>query len=539
MFSFVRTSSGAPICRMIPGDDIRMIDRPTGTVVCDGRNGVYPVREKLSGGYWVDEEGKPYRPSRNGRVVGHIRDGIYVPKDPDLVPVGEVDLKDWGNVELFDRLNGDVLDHLRLFYNAEDSTRLYVMAILRASYRGITDHLMARQYQETFLTEMYPGVNLNRSSISTFLRNVGRSCARISDFMRFETSCMGEDEHVIIDGSLCQDHSRVNTLSEVSRKTAKRGYKDILLLYAYCMEKKRPICSKVYPGNMADQRAVSDFLEQFGICNGIIVADKGFTYVSLKEAVEKNKGLHYLLPIKRNSRVIEELSLCAFDELLAGEKCIQCKKASRVENGEKVWYYSFRDLSIALDEEIHYMSAHRADGIDMEDLERSRPLFGTIMFQSDFEMSCGTVYATYDSRWLIELFFRSQEDTMDMDDTREHSDYSVIASNFVNHLASIMLSNMFRFLDERKLLDDRAYGEVLGLLMRIKMTRTSSSGEWKVRRIAETDAEVLEKTGLLIRPIVPKEIKKRGRPKGSKDTKPRKKRSDPTESRGASQELPR
>ena len=85
---------------------------------------------------------------------------------------------------------------------------------------------------------------------------------------------MGEDEHVIIDGSLRQDHSRVNTLSEVSRKTAKRGYKDILLLYAYCMEKKRPICSKVYPGNMADQRAVSDFLEQFGICNGIIVADK-------------------------------------------------------------------------------------------------------------------------------------------------------------------------------------------------------------------------------------------------------------------------
>ncbi len=102
-----------------------------------------------------------------------------------------------------------------------------------------------------------------------------------------------------------------------------------------------------------------------------------------------------------------------------------------------------------------------------------------------------------------------------------------------------MLSNMFRFLDERKLLDDRTYGEVLGLLMRIKMTRTSSSGEWKVRRIAETDAEVLEKTGLLIRPIVPKEIKKRGRPKGSKDAKPRKKRSDPTESMGASQELPR
>lgn len=508
-------------------EDIRRIDRPRGTVVCDGRNGVYPVREKLSGRYWTDEEGKPHRPSRNGRVVGHIRNGEYVPKGPELYPVGEVDLKDWGNIELFDRLNSEVLEHLRLFYDAEDSKRLYVMALLRASYKGITDHLMARQYQETFLTEMYPDVNLNRSSISEFLRKVGRSCARISDFMRLETSRMGEDEHVIIDGSLRQDHSKVNSLSEVSRKTAKRGHKDILLLYAYSMEKKRPVCSKVYPGNMVDQRAVSDFVEQFGIRDGIIVADKGFSYVSLKEAVEENENLHYLLPIKRNNRAIDELSLCVFDELLAGEKCVQCKKTSRIENGEKVWYYSFRDPSIALDEEILYMSAHRADGIDAEDLERSRPLFGTIMFQSDLDMSCGTAYETYDSRWLIELFFRSQEDTMEMDDTREHSDYSVIASNFVNHLASIMLSNMFRFLDERKLLDDRTYGEINRLLLRIKMTRTSADGEWKVRRIAETDAEILEKIGLLSRPIVPKEIKKRGRPKGSKDTKPRKKRSAP------------
>ena len=73
---------------------------------------------------------------------------------------------------------------------------------------------------------------------------------------------------------------------------------------------------------------------------------------------------------------------------------------------------------------------------------------------------------------------------------------------------------MFRFLDERKLLDDRTYGEILGLLLRIKMTRTSGNAEWKVRRMAEMDEELLERIGLLFRFIVPKEIKKRGRSKG-------------------------
>lgn len=93
------------------------IDRSRGIVVCDGRDGVHPVREKLSGWYRVDENRKPRRPSRNG--------------------------KEWGNIELFDRLNNDMLDRLKLFYNVEDSTCLYVRTMLRASYKGITNHLMA------------------------------------------------------------------------------------------------------------------------------------------------------------------------------------------------------------------------------------------------------------------------------------------------------------------------------------------------------------------------------------------------------------
>lgn len=190
----------------------------------------------------------------------------------------------------------------------------------------------------------------------------------------------------------------MNSLSEVSRKTAKRGYREILHLYAYSMEKRRPVCSKVYPGNMTDQRAVPDFVEEFGIRNGIIVADKGFSYVSLKEAVEENEGLHYLLPIKRSSLVIGELDLCSYDGVLDGEDGVMCRRASRMEQGEEVWYYSFRDPSIALDEELLYMSTHRGDDFDADDYARSRPLFGTIVFQSDLEMPCGVAYETYESR---------------------------------------------------------------------------------------------------------------------------------------------
>lgn len=521
--------------------EIRDVQRPKGTVVGDiGRSGLYPVREKLSGGYYVDDEGKAHRPSRNGRTVGHIDPSTmtFVPTDRrETVARGSVDLKDWGNVEMLDRLNRELLSMLRRHYAGKDAERIYVMAILRASYPGIKDGQLGRQYEESFLTEMYPGVGLGKNSVSTFLRNLGRCCSRITGFMREMVDCVDGSDCHIIDGSLRQDGSKVNSLSEVSRKTAKRGFKDVLLMYSYSLERKRPVCSDVYPGNMADQRAVSDFVRKFGITNGIIVADKGFTYASVRAAVADNEGLHFLLPTRRNDSAISELGLLDFhgdgSGRLAGEAGIQFKTASRAEEDGIMWYYSFRDPAIAMEEELTYMRNHPDDVFDPEDLAESRPSFGTLTFRSDVEMEPAKVYKVYDSRWLIELFFRSQEDVMGMDDTREHSDYSVIASNFVYYIAAYMQSVLLEHLDGLGLLDRRTYGDNMRLLKRIKMTRVSEDAEWRVRRIAETDAEVLEKMGLLYRPTVPKEIKKRGRPKGSKDRKPRKRRSkkDGTEAR--------
>lgn len=511
-------------------EEIRKVKRPKGTVVCDGKEGVYPVREKLSGISYVDENGKRHRPSKNGRVVGHIIDMKFVEKGLiESVSRGDVDLKDWGNVEMFDRLCRDLLDLLEVHYNSRDAMTIYTMAILRASYRGIPDRQLQRQYEETFLTEMYPLINLGRSNVSKFLRDVGRTCSRITNVMRAMVMGVQEGDHVIIDGSLRQDQSRVNSISEVSRKTSLRGYKEVLLMYAYCMETRQPLCSKVYPGNMVDQRAISDFLEEFGIEKGIIVADKGFLVKALRKALDENEDLHYLLPIKRSMKVIERLDLRTYDSRLEGEEGIQCRKVLDTDAEHETWYYSFRDPRFAADEEMMYMSQHRGKDFDSEDLESRRREFGTIVFESDLDMECGTAYETYESRWLIELFFRRQEDTMEQDDTREHSDYSVIASNFIDYLSSIMVSRMLGFLDRNGLLDNNTYGDILNLMLRVKMTRVGE-GEWRVRRIAEKDAELLERTGLLIRPVVPKEVKKRGRPKGSKDSQPRKKRSKKADS---------
>ena len=501
------------------------MERPKGTVVADGRNGVYPVREKRAGKAWKDEDGKVHRPSYNGKVIGHIIDGVFVPVPEKVatLSVSPVDIKEWGAYRLSEMVNAGILEELLAVYSPEDAARLYCMATLRALNRGISDRLMMRTYEESFLSETFPGLALSKNQVCTFLRNVGRCYSKTVEFMRNRVAIVGADDCLIIDGTIKQDHSKVNSLSAVSRKTCHTKHRDMNVLYCYGVKSGEPLCSKAYPGNMVDMRAVSDFISENGISKGIIVADKGFPLESFEAAVMKNRDLHFLLPIKRDSPEIKKYSLLAFNSRLPDSRGISCKKVGAIRDGRKVWYYSFRDPEIAKGEEVLYLEGMDPSAVDSKELVAKRRVFGTLTLISDVDLDCRTVDSIYQERWLIELMFRFERDILEMDDTREHSTYTAIASEFVDYLAAIMAARLYKRLDSLGLLEDCTYGDAIHRLERFKMIRVEDGG-WSVNRTALTDAEFAARMGILVKPVVPKEVKKRGRPKGSKDTHPRKRR---------------
>ena len=88
-----------------------------------------------------------------------------------------------------------------------------------------------------------------------------------------------------------------------------------------------------------------------------------------------------------------------------------------------------------------------------------------------------------------------------------------------------MVSRLLVYFDDRELLNNNTFGDLMRVLKRMKMTKTPSGDGWRLNRVAKSDAELVEKIGILSRPIVPVEVKKRGRPKGSKDKAPRKRRT--------------
>ena len=114
--------------------DILSVTRPKNTVVIAyGKDkSLYAVRQRVG---CRNDNGR-HLPV-NGPTIGHIIDGVYVPIDqeaPDRVSASPVDLKDWANIVLCDRLFSDIRKELSAVY----SHQLPFGALSR--YRIVEEH---------------------------------------------------------------------------------------------------------------------------------------------------------------------------------------------------------------------------------------------------------------------------------------------------------------------------------------------------------------------------------------------------------------
>ena len=169
------------------------------------------------------------------------------------------------------------------------------------------------------MSELYPGVSLSKNTVSTFLNNLGKTMSRIVTFMRNRTASVSLDHHLLVDGTLKSDESKVNSLSRFFQEGYQiKGTRDISVLFAFDLEAMEPVCSKCFPGNMLDATSYEAFIKENRITKGIIVGDKGFPESLTHEEFESHPDLHYLNPIKRNSKLIARHSMLDFTAILPG-----------------------------------------------------------------------------------------------------------------------------------------------------------------------------------------------------------------------------
>ena len=190
--------------------EIRDVERPINSIV------------KQIGDKWAvikrigceRKNGKNY--PINGPVVGHIVDGVFIPKvDPEL----EITSKSYGDYMLARSVSLDLLDELKQVYSEQVAFMLYVIALLRSINPDLKDSMIEKTYEESFVSNDYPFLNLNKNQVSEFIRNIGRDYRKVLMYIQNRVEKIDENNKIAIDGMLKNNNSRINSLNEFSYKS--------------------------------------------------------------------------------------------------------------------------------------------------------------------------------------------------------------------------------------------------------------------------------------------------------------------------------
>lgn len=494
-------------------EDIRKVPRPVNTIVEDnGRDGPnrYSVRERSSTKYISGHNPQP----RNGKVIGHIVDGAYVPVNSSITK-SDPDMLSYGGAAFVRSVSHDLLDDLLQVYSPKDAFMIMAIAALRVIKPSIAANRYNTHYTRTFVCKYYPGLALSKNTVCTFLQRLGQDGTRRQQFYQKRALAVVADHHIAIDGTLKQDTSQVNDLSAFSYKARVKGSREVSVLYAYDIEAMEPVCAEVFPGNSIDAGSYRSFIRDNDIRKGIIVADKGFPPSQIKEELEKRPDLHFLTPIKRNDVRIVNNGMLSFHGVLEGMgEPILYKKCS-IKGGH--FLYSFKSARKAAAEESSYLGRReKKKDFTAEDYAKKQSLFGVIVFESDQDLEPKTAYQCYEDRWLLELVFNRYKSDECLDKTNVQGDFSVIGSEFINFISTIVTCRMLCKAKTANLLEERSYGDLLDDLNSAWRKTdgpeqpASDDGYW-VHTLPMV-LELLEGLGLST-PVPKPAPKKRGRPK--------------------------
>lgn len=126
-----------------------------------------------------------------------------------------------------------------------------------------------------------------------------------------------------------------------------------------------------------------------------------------------------------------------------------------------------------------------------------KKFFGTVVFVSNMELKIESVFQYYKLRWEIETVFNSYKSVLSQTTTREHDDFSVNGSEFIDFLSTIITIRMQNKVEEKKdelKMDYSQVDESLGDIIKAKIEDTN--GTWRLCTMNANERNMLDVLGI-------------------------------------------
>ena len=414
-------------------EEIRKVPRPKNTVViATGSTGLRQYVVRARAGYQRSQKTGKLVPV-NGPIIGFIFNGAFVEVNSEATRVRNFSfsmLIGYGAVRVIHDASRSFEASLRKVYDWRDVQTLMACIAIRILRPGLPLDRYRTLYVSSWVSVFWPEASVSANALYDFISKLGRQPELFELVFADRISSVASDHLVMIDGCLKQDSSIVNTLSQTSFKSVHKGHDEISLMYAYDFDLKELLCVSPYPGNTLDGSAFNSFVTQHKITRGVIVADKGFPVSQIRDLLDANPDLHYILPLKRNRKVIKSLRLLECSQSL--ERSDRRVEANKCKVNDHLFYYAFRDLGKAAKERNNCFDRVQKGKLEYERYAKKIPNFGTIVFESDLDLPVESILENYDNRWELENIFDCCKSVLDQDRTQVQGDFSVIGLEFIN-----------------------------------------------------------------------------------------------------------
>lgn len=277
--------------------DIRAVPRPKNTVVTD-TGGKGPLRYCVRARTKAVRTAKGFQP-RNGKVIGHIVDGAFVPVSSRTKAKERRTL---GCALLVADLGSDLRARLAAHLGDKDADIVLALASLDILHPDLGEDLRAAQYKASLASLVFPGLDLSEKSIHALYTKIGKKGA--DELFRSLGQANGSDTSSYL---LLMPMECPATLAAFGKDACKDNGPGLCLALQGGDTGFEPVC-----GRLLDMKGES--LPGAATC-----CDTGCTLFTASEAsseslrsLARERGLHYLVPVKRDDKLCKKLS---FDDL--------------------------------------------------------------------------------------------------------------------------------------------------------------------------------------------------------------------------------
>jgi transposase len=195
--------------------------------------------------------------------------------------------------------NQIVIDNLKKYFPSF-YREIFILSALRFFHQCPLKNMKVH-YQDSWLSEEMGDVRLSKDFLAHLLEVIGHQRESVVCFLKEFIDGCGK---LLVDLTHVFSQSANMALTEKGYNSKLEFNPQVNLLFIFCQESKLPLFYRILPGNVRDVASLKATIEESGIKDIIIIADKGF-YSESNVSLLENNDLRYVIPLKRNSTLTD------------------------------------------------------------------------------------------------------------------------------------------------------------------------------------------------------------------------------------------